>query len=484
MNDNNKIYFIPEYQADNPQFYAKDARLIDTHLIMIEGYELWGFVNNINHFSYPYTIVAVPSPEKASYFYRVSFENKKDNFNQFGLEVDQDKSVIYMSSQELSKHIDAFPIPNQKWTDVLNQYNALTAFCYLGIIPTLTSSIFTDLSSFPRYEHDLHQIYQEDLSLNTLLNHLYADVLNALDIFGFTQPVNQFQSFSINYAHLLAENQTLSPFRSSYAFGNIKFAIENYHIACFHCSRSTFTIDTFKSLIASFKYVTNFLHDFGYEISDENPKQSLLAALNQYKVKNKIRETLCGPKVITSMISSSLPSISFGEIPKRSEQITKIFLDSNIYNESNYSSNGSSNENSTLIKTLIEYQKIANEIDKMHQMNEIEQKLERAVAISVGRTRNICELLSERVETVIEKASKIDSSLKTMIQLNEKIENNLSNAEHSVVKILNEHSKLQQKMIKLRSKMAKETRIERFIIILYVILFIFIVHKLMQFLFA
>lgn len=487
----NQYYYIPEFQEGNQFFYAKPfllSKKSQCSLVVKSGYSLWAFTNSLDNFSCPYTVVAIPSPESEVKFYQVVLSGKP-NFSSYGLEVSED-NIVYMPEKELLNQGEVIPVSSGDWSQSEKQYHAIGAFYYIGIVPSLTSSLFNNPQMMANMEEYLNQSYEMKDSYEYVLSQIFPNVVTYLQFFGFMETSDPAEIKSYKYVDDLLKDQNIledSIYSIKFAFGNIRHAIARYHTKCFPNrlqSPQVFTPVSYKLLKENLSLVRNLFERLGMRISQESDysRNSLFLALKQFHKRRKIDETRCGPKTLRSLLFDAA-------LRDDSLLIKAAGFDSkqnSIYFSNNKNHDPNDFQEFQLPTKLMPSRKRVKFINSnlneyLYEMPNLENEeclLSNSIASTIGTANSSAEILRERIENCEERVKSLSMILNHLSLINNRVTKQLESTGEALNDVLNEHIKVQEKLFCLKGKIASEKRTNKF---LMVCAFVIIVSVFVQF---
>ena len=443
-------FLIPEFQENNPFFYASSSRLISQNMVKMPGYKLWAFNESLDDFSQPMTVVAAKFPGESAYFHNVAFVKPPD-FSLFGLSVSDD-NVVFMSEEEIAKRKNVLPVLNNNWHEYALRYHAIGAYYHLGVIPTISVSLLRDASGFDIMENDMKFLYEINTAYHSALHRLFVDALFGLSFFGFTEPANEREKLALEFADGLAHQTIVPDYNCWFAFGSIRYAIRRYHELCYGDGMQDpclFNVSSFKALRDSCNVVAESLRKMSYPIQEDDFRGSLLRAVKHYQHRKKISEARCGRKTLRALL--------FEAASHDQERLAKIA--------------GFSIERKEppIVGTRSEILgctgKLGQLIDKMRPMAQEEQKLSNVIVETAQMTNNMCEVMRERVDNCECRMAEIASMVSQLSQMNELVGLQLDQADTALENVLNQHIHVQERIVALKGKINAEKMSNRLLAI-------------------
>lgn len=437
----------------------------------IEGYKLWAFTSALNNYMAPFTVVAVPCAQHSSNFYAVSFQKPPD-FSKYGLSTTKhfnNNTIVYMSESELVSRGDSIPVVNDDWPTNRLRYHSYGALYNLGIVPSLSSSLFTDQSRFESLENDLRKAYNMNRSMCDCLDRIFADALYALDFLGFTTPSNPEEETAVKFAAELSHHQAIQTDSGAYfAFGNIGFVIAKYHRLCYPKRKLTekcFSPSSYNSLINTIYLVSSLLKKLDIHIVDDDFKSSLLRGIQRYKDRRRIDEPKCGKTTLRSLLFE-----------------TNTLYDSSLEKTVGYQKNQKESQN-TFDVNLKNASKLNELIQELPNTSDMYRQLYTAISQTINRSNHVCDSIHERIDSCSTRIESIGHSLDELTKTSDRIDAQLDQATNALDSVLNEHIKIQERLIALRIKISSEKRSNRIlgicsILIIAALFYNFIKHTM------
>lgn len=452
-------------------------------LVEKKGYSLWAFTNSLDNFSCPYTVVAIPSPESEAMFYEVSF-TKEPDFSSYGLEISED-NVIYMPEKELINQGEVIPVDEGDWSKNELKYHAIGAFYYMGIVPTITSSLFNDAQVMDNNLKYLSQSYGTDESYETVLSQIFRDAVFYLQFFGFLETSDPTEYFD----DLLNDpNQVeLTNVSIKFAFGNLKHAIARYHTKCFPNrlqSPQVFTPDSFRLLKETLDLVKKLFERLEMRNSQDNDSgnSALLETLENFQINRNIDEARCGPKTLRALLfdaalrDDNLLLKAAGFVMKKNDVTFSIFKNSEINKDPEFKLSTKLVPSRKRIKFM--NSNLSNFLYEMPNLENEECLLSNSIASTIGTANSTSEILRERIENCEERVKALSMTLNNLLHINNRATKQLDSTSTHLNDVLNEHIKVQEKLFSLKGQIATEKRTNKF---LMVCAFVIIVSVFVQF---
>lgn len=462
-----ETFYIPEYQEDNPSFYLQNGKKISQLTTPIKGFKIYVFTEALGNFSAPFTIQAVPSSEQhITTFVSVSFKVRPD-FEKYGLSVmNQDgKQIVYMDSSELVKHPDAIFLDGGDWLQNGLKYHAIGALHDLGIIHTLSQSLFLNPYCLESNEKDLYVQYGLNGSFNVTLGRLFTDTYFALEFFGFSQTDDEKLLRALKNASLIAQQAKTCDFGCTFDFGALRFAIARYHEAGFPhrmVDPRILTPDTHRELLDIVHHVASMFKMLGYIIEDDEFKSSLTRNLELFKKENSIKENYCGRKTIRVLLSATC---NFDH--KRLEIAAGI---------------QGNDENPRLEieadPRFIGIPAVTDMIDTIPNMQQIVTKMSQEITRSTSSTRSSCERLNERLVQCDKSLNSIKVTLDAVSSLSSIIDEKLEKAGNSLEEVMEAHANVEEQIMALSKKINTEFRGNVLFMLIPAIIVILVIKKL------
>lgn len=465
------IFFLPEFQTDNPSFYLQNGKRTSPITYPIKGFKLYLFTEALGNFSAPYTIQAVPSSEYTTSFFSVQF-NYRPDFEKYGLRVlnHENHQIVYMDSSELVKHPDAIFLDNCDWLKNGFKYHAIGAFHDLGIIHTLSQSLFLNPYCLESNEKDLFIQYGMNGTVNSSLGRIFSDSYFALEFFGFMQTDDDDIQRALQNASLIAQQTKTADFDCLFDFGTIRFAFARYHKSGFPTRMvdpRIVTSDTHRELLDIVHHVAQMLRNLGYPVMDDEFKSGLKMNIEQFKKQNSIDEQYCGRKTLRALIFSTS---SFDR--KYLELAAGIESKSDIENiEVN------------AMPRFVGIPAVTKLIDTIPDLQNVIVQLKHEISRTTSHTMSSCGKLNERLIQCDKRLNTIMTTLRSLSEKSSIIDEKLEIAGNSLEEVMDAHSNVEDELIELSKKINTEYRGNIVFKLIPAIIVILVLKKFIMFLF-
>lgn len=451
-------------------------------MVRKNGYSLWAFTNSLDNFSCPYTVVAIPSPGSDVTFYQVNF-NSKPNFSSYGLEISED-NVVYMPEKELLNQGEVIPVNGGDWSKNELQYHAIGAFYYIGIVPSLTSTLFNNPQMMANMEEYLCQSYEissdtffQEQRIYQVLSQIFPNAVFYLRFFGFMETSDPAEIKSYKYVDEIIKdstNENIYTDQIKFAFGNIRQAIARYHTKCFPNrlqSPQIFTPLSFRLLRDTLFLVRKLFERIGMRTlqDSDSGRNFLFKTLKQFRKHRKIDETRCGPKTLRALLfdaalrdDSLLLKAAGFDLKKNTVTFSNI---------KNYDSND--NQEFKLPTKLYPSRKrinfmnsnLSNYLYEMPNLENEECILSNSIASTIGAANSTSEILRERIENCEERVKALSMTLNQLSLINVRVARQLDQTSAYLNNVLDEHIKVQEKLFSLKGKITSEKRTNKFLLL-------------------
>jgi hypothetical protein len=451
-----RVYYIPEYHMTNQSFFAKSARLIAPSPTRLSGFRLWAFADSLSEYSAPVTVVAEESRGSESYFYEVTFPSPP-NFSAFGLAISAD-FVIFMPRHELLKHTDAIPVLDNSWVTAGDRYHTVGALYYLGVLRAVPASIGQDASGFDSLEVLFQQAYGVKDPMPDSLRRLFADAHFALGLFGFLETESGSERRAFEYAEAVADQGLTPEYRCMFPFGCLRSAIRRYHEQCQEGPSDTFRPDTFMALQDSVRFVSDLLANINVVVQEDDFKTSLLRELRGYRLRRRIKETVCGPVTIRSLLFETLHDgadwlRAAGTAP------------------TDPPAPGSDDK-------LDGGGRLEEFIDRLPPMARQQQALTNAVADAAGQTHRMAELVRERIAGCRARVGRMTAMIGELTEMNKLVDVRLESAEEVLDDLLEQNTVMQEKIVLVNRRIGAEEASNRSLVFCGICIFLLVVVRL------
>lgn len=192
MNDN--IYLLPDLIGENGVSCFPNAKQVSEEPIEVLNYAVFSFIKRLDDAGYPYTAVATPRQHKKAYLYPIKFEGDTPDFQELSFTISQIEQgkIIHMTPMafdQVDSNDYAVPVKGGDWPKVKQQYHSIAALHHLGIIPDISSPIFSMTSKMNRWTSQLHQKYGTYGSLEDTLEYLYKCIKFSIRFFCIQEAI-------------------------------------------------------------------------------------------------------------------------------------------------------------------------------------------------------------------------------------------------------------------------------------------------------
>lgn len=396
-----------------------------------------------------------------------------------------------MPEKELINQGEVIPVNGGDWSKNELLYHAIGAFYYIGIVPSLTSSLFNDPQMINNMEEYLNQSYEYNDSFDNVLAQIFSNAVFYLQFFGFMETSDPAEIKSYKYVDdILKDTSQMDILTDSikFAFGNIRHAIARYHTKCFPNriqSPQVFTPLSFRLLKETLNLVKKLFERLGMRSSQDSEfgRNSLFITLKRFRKHRKIEETRCGPKTLRALLfdaalrdDSLLLKAAGFDLKKNSVTFSNIKNNYNANDDQEFklptklcpSRKRIKFMNSGLSKFLYEMPNLENE----------ECLLSNSIASTIGSANSTSEILRERIENCEERVRALLMTLNQLSLINSRVTKQLDQTSAVLNNVLDEHIKVQEKLFSLKGKIASEKRTNKFLMICA---FVIIISVFVQF---
>ena len=297
------VFFVPQFEEGNSHYFASGGRYLSTTPEPVPDFDLWAQVNALDTVTAPATVVATRSRGSTALLYRVEFPAGRRVSTLFEVS-DQ---VFFIPPDRFLQLQSAKPcvqVPGNDWASCEFRFHVLAAFYRLSVVPSLSLSLFARDDLFESMCDRFFELYRVSPPLERALAEVFADVVFALDFFGFAFPTNLTEKNSIGAAQAIVadfeaesqKNRELQPQRRFFAFTEIKFAIENYHKSCFPNREADADVLDFQSyghLLNAVEFVRRALAKLNMIPEELPPKKALSEAVVNFRRANQLPSGAC-----------------------------------------------------------------------------------------------------------------------------------------------------------------------------------------------
>ena len=283
------IFLVPEIQKHNEFSFTATAEKMMFQPVVVPGYRTWVLTGSLGCFCAPFTVVAIPTPDKTAKLYPVRFPGGAPDFAALGLktEATQQGLVVCMDPENfwrIERDSLCVPMAVTDWKSNVELYNVIVALHRLRILPTLTKQVFKGSGDLSCYENDLNAQFGTETSLSSSLPYIFRSTFLALSLFGFLESDDDLQRKKYEQVKAM-----LDAGEQIHAFVQIAPALVKYNEVCGEVVDKEFlSARNYKLLVKSVSAVIHMLVQIGFEVSDNN---SLIEVIRKFQCQNGLAVT-------------------------------------------------------------------------------------------------------------------------------------------------------------------------------------------------
>ena len=458
------IYYLPEFQSNNPLFYGFNGKLISTETKSISGYKLYIILKNLNDFSKPFTIVAIPELNEVSNFFLVEFKDI-NSILEYNFQISEN-NVIFMNKKDIKNFDKLVPLSKGDWNSEGLLFHTLGAFRDIGLISKISTIYYNNLNLYNHFEKDIRYYYGIYGNYNTSLNRIFSDLFFSLNFFGYTITNDLNEENSIKFAEQISNQTLIADCNCNFAFGNLKNSLKKFHKNNYPNRLLNFKIlnsKSYKILIDLLHYISTLLNFLGYNINEEDFKIKISKSLKSYQLSRKINEHYCGKLTIQNLLFEA-SRLSINNTALAAGIIENIEKKIEIYSNHFYG-----------IKELSEY------LNFLPTLKIKENEIIIEIFKNLLKTSNNCNRINEKIEGFEKRINFINQNLNYIENLNKSIEEQLIFTNSSINNVLNDHLLTQEKIVNLKNKIFTQKRSHRIISLFFIIILLIIFFKFFKY---
>lgn len=513
-------FCVPE--KIRPYYFAENGKYRDLgQPITVQDFTLWAQLSSLDTITSPVTVFATKSPGSSAFMYRIDFDSALPE--QFEVSEESGMRIFYISPEhflQLEASHPCVPVPRNNWEECSLRFHALAAFYRLNVIPSLSLSLFEREDLFDYVCNIFYDKYRVGPPLCEALFDLFSNLLFALEFFGFAIPSNIKEETSIRATKNFVEKLLLDQIADSspnknknnnnssdksifenvgcFAFSEIKYAISNYHNACFPnrqketgLSPDILDYSSYSNLLKTLNFVRHSLVKMNMMPDELSSRDGLILAVNNFQQKHGLPIGSCDLFTIRHIWNASMPNecdlfalcrLSGIKIiePKapiytktlRQIDINKVIKD-DIGREIHYEGNNDDSDQlkvgsvGIIINQILEQVKDRSEapqwmIDEARVSIEMQiNRINKAVANAKEIDKNVSEI-EERLDQTCRQN-------KESAQMFEETANLLDN-------ILNEHVSMKKEFVEIKKRIDQERQGNKLLLFCVIILAIFVIY--------
>jgi hypothetical protein len=305
-------FLVPEYQPGNRYYFAGNAVYHSSDPIPIPGFDLWVSITALDRLSAPTTVIATESRSATSFFYPISFGDAPTSLSDiFEISEINGQKVFYVPPERFVLESSAQPflqVPNNDWSSCSSRFQVLAALYRLSIVPSLSPTVFTSHELFDDLCKSFCETYQVSPPVEVALASIFAELVFALDLFGFARPSTLGEANSIEAAFKILNDNPESCGRT-FAFGDIEFAITKFNRLAFpDTPADRLTREGYYHLRNLVEFVRSALSSMGLIPDDFFPRKALSEGVVRFQKVNGIPTGPCDPFTLRHIWSAAMPA--------------------------------------------------------------------------------------------------------------------------------------------------------------------------------
>ena len=464
------IFLVPEIQKHNAFSFTQNAEKVMFQPVVVPGYRTWVLTGSLGRFCPPFTLVAIPTPNKTAKLYPVRFIGGIPDFHSLGLETQETPQghVVCMSPEafwRIERDNLCIPMSVTDWKAKMEYFNVLVALHRLRILPTLTKQTFKEGGDLECYENDLNAQFGTETSLKASLPYLFKSTFFALNLFGFLETDNQ--TLKTKYKQI---NDILESGEEIHAFSEIEPALVRYNEVCGDVVETKFlSAKNYKLLMRSVAIVIHVLVQIGFDVTDN---ASLSAVIKRFQSQHGIP--------VTGVCDGLTIRVLWDIVVSSSMDVTGLLA------EAGFLRNGESRRDSEkpLIDEVEEDQGLDVLKDSLNGLiaglpdNEIaELWLENQIERGLGDVAMRCMTLNERLSSIDRRMKATKVFMERIAEMNAKSDSLLDDSSLALADVLKAHIKAQEKFEEIKLHIAFQRRTNHILTIVGLLFLIGLVLK-------
>lgn len=480
-------YYIPEYEDLSQYYFAYKAKYLSTTPVPVPDFCLWAQIDSLDTITSPFTVIATKSKGETSYMYPIVFsdDTQKKNIEIFEITQESGRNIFFIPHDrflQLEAARKCVQVAGNNWLNCSFRYHVLAALFRMNVIPSLSLSLFAREDLFEVITSKFTSIYSVNGTLPSVLATLFSDILFALDFFGFTKPNNFSEKISLEAALSLSEqftslpNHQINEEKRYFAFGEIKYAISNYHSSCYQDRDKPddiFDYESYSNLMSSLDFVKKTLTSLNLFPDDKPVREALKSGILAFQLQNKLPTGICDLFTLRHLWNKSLDSsCDLIGLCRLSGILTKDLKLPNYKRAL------------PKIKSPVEYPKlepvnaVVNKIfeqvrDKSEASEWIMKQAENSVQSHIERIDNAVAAAKD-IEGMI---TEIEKRLASTVNQNDDSAAKFEETSKLFDKILEEHIVMKQEFAAIQKRINEEKKGNQILLVLVICLSLFIIYK-------
>ena len=301
------VFYVPQYEPGNTHYFASGGKYSSESPEPVPDFALWAEVGALDTLTAPAAVIATRSKGSTALLYRMEFPKGKRVSSVFEVAQETSKSVFFVPPDRFLQLQSAKPcvqVPDNDWAACEFRFHVLAALYRLSVVPSLSMSLFARDDLFEDICERFFEMYRVTPPLERALADIFADVVFALDFFGFAFPTNFTERNSIDAAQAVVaeyereaqKSRELPQQKRYFAFAELKFAIENYHRLCFptrEADPGVLDFQSYAQLLNGVEFVRRVLAKLNMIPEELPPKKALSEAVVNFQRANQLPSGSC-----------------------------------------------------------------------------------------------------------------------------------------------------------------------------------------------
>lgn len=474
--------YLPEYCPDNKYYFAKDVAFIEPTTVSIQNSTLWAIVDSLDRLTAPMTVVLTKTNGYSSELYRTVC-NYPFTFpipTIFEITSIDAKTTFYIPGDRFLQFDATSPcvqVLNNQWQPNEFRYHTLAAFYRLGIIPTISQSVFSEQQQFSKISETFFEKFNLHPPLAMALQAIFKNLYFAFHFFGFDFPTTAAEKQSLQAVQALAQVVTSSnDTQRLFAISEMKWMINNCRRFCFPDSQlpnGVISAEMYQSLMDTMSFIRTTLAKLNIISNGANAEENLLNGIKIFQKMHGLPVGACDMFTLRHLVNCITPStcdflvfckycnmlpptqspLSFRAGIKR---ITTMYADPSI---------------STLEQAFND----ALSIVKTH--NEGPSWLVREAENSIDRHMKRLDTAVDKSENVEQRVSVVKKTLKEIEKANSELAEHVDESGRLLDQVLDEHQAMIEKFTHLEQRIHDIHKGNRLMFIINLILVLIVVWR-------